>query len=420
MSGPPRPRVTIATRAEQLAGVAERCARAEAIAVDVEANGLHAFRPRLCTVQLAWPEGDDVHVAIVDALALRVDTLAPAFGERGPVKVLHDLTYDARLLAESGAPLARVRDTSVAARLLGFKATGLAAVALSELGVVLEKRFQQHDWSRRPLEAEHLAYLAGDVAHLLAIDAQLAARAAAQDIADEIAEECAHKLASALAPPRDARPAYARIKGAPALDRVGRAVLRRLVEARDRIADSLDVPAFKVVGNDLLLELARLRPTSEPALRSLRVSGIGAAARHATALVGAIRRGLEDGDVPEEDRAAFERPRVDRAAIALRRARETQLSAWRRDEARRRGVDEQAVLPGHCAQELVQLFVACDAADPDLAARIAAIPGLGAKRFARYEAALLTLARTPPTLEPPPSSDRPSDRDPIDSGRGEG
>jgi ribonuclease D len=389
------PKVAIVDRDEALGPIAERCARAEAVAVDVEANGLHAFRPRLCTVQLAWSEQGEIAIAIVDALATPLGALAGVLGERGPVKVLHDLTFDARMLAEVGAPLARVRDTSVAARLLGFKATGLAAVAESELGVVLHKRFQQHDWSRRPLGEEHLAYLAGDVAHLLAIDARLADKARERDVEDEIADECAYKLATAFAPPRDGRPAYVRIKGAQALDPTGRAILRRLTLARDAIAGDADVPAFKIVGSDALLELARQRPSSDAAIRALRGPQLGGVARHAKAFAAAVRLGLEDGDVPEEDRAHFVRARVDRAAIAVRRAREAQVTAWRREEARARGVDEQVVLPGHCAQDLVQLLITHDAADPALPAHIAAIAGMGSRRLARYGEALAALARSP-------------------------
>src|SRR5207247_490236 len=83
----------------------------------------------------------------------------------------------------------------------GFAATGLAAMLASELGVAVTKRYQQHDWSLRPLTPEQIGYLAGDVAHLIALDARLAERTAALGIADEAADECAYKLATAARPP---------------------------------------------------------------------------------------------------------------------------------------------------------------------------------------------------------------------------
>jgi ribonuclease D len=387
---PPR---LVADEASLAALVAELGGAAR-VALDVEADGLHAFRPKVCTVQLGYPGADGaMRVAIIDALAVGLAPLAALLGEGGPVKVLHDLTFDAKMLADASVPLGRVRDTSVAARLLGRQSTGLGALLASELGIAVDKRFQQHDWAARPLREAELAYLAGDVAHLLALDDHFAALAREIDLEDEIADECAHRLASAGAPPRDARPAYVRVKGAAALDPLGRATLRRLVEARDAAAERLDVPAFKVVGNDVLLEIARRRPGGMDELRAIRGSMAGRAARAASALLEAVRLGAEDGDVPEADRALFDPPRPDRAALARRRAAEARVSGWRRAEAKRRGVDEQAVLPGHCAQALTDAILHHAGDEAALREAVRAIPALGARRVERYLDALVALGR---------------------------
>src|SRR5262245_57477272 len=176
------PTITLACDPPELSRVIERASRAARIALDVEANGLFAYQASLCVVTLAWEEDGQIEIAVVDAWATPIDPLHPLLGACGPVKVLHDLSFDARMLYEAGAPLGRVRDTSVAARLLGFRATGLAALLASELGVTVDKRFQQHDWSRRPLTAEQIVYLAGDVRHLLPLDDHLAKKAEALDI----------------------------------------------------------------------------------------------------------------------------------------------------------------------------------------------------------------------------------------------
>ncbi|KYG02768.1 hypothetical protein BE20_49750, partial [Sorangium cellulosum] len=369
-------------REGDLARVVERAARADALAVDVEANGLFAYRPRLCTVQLAFREGDGVAVAVVDALRAPVAPLAPLLGAAGPPKVLHDLTFDARMLAEAGAPLAGARDTSVAARMLGRAATGLAALVSAELGVKLDKQLQQHDWGRRPLADAELRYLADDVLHLLPLDARLAEHGRALGIEDEIAEECAYKLASALGPPRDPRPAYARIKGAQALDPEGRAILRRLVLAREAAAEEADQPAFKIVAGEVLLELAQRRPTRADDVRAVRGAAAGRAGGLVAAWLRAIEQGRGDGDVPEDERALFAQTRPSRREIAVRRAMETRIAAWRRAEAKARQVDEQVVLPGHCAQDLVEIALAGGRAGGGAVAdAIARIPGLGARRL---------------------------------------
>jgi len=80
--------------------------------------------------------------------------------------------------------------------------------------------------------------------------------------------------------------------------------------------------------------------------------------------------------------------------VAKRKVLEVRVSAWRRAEAKRRGVDEQAVLPGHCAQDLVSVLAGADASlEPaDLRAAIAGIPGLGARRMDRYGEAFVLLS----------------------------
>lgn len=373
--------------------VIPRCSGAARLAVDVESNGLFAYRPSLCVVQLAWREGDESVVAVIDALAVPVAPLAHALGSAGPVKILHDLTLDAQLLAGAGAPLARVRDTSVAARLLGKKATGLAALLTDELGIHHDKRLQHHDWASRPLGAEEIDYLAGDVIHLLDLDERLAREAEAIDVVDEIEEECAYKLVTALAPRREPTPGWMRTKGAEELDDGALAALRALHRAREEAAAQEDVPPFKIVTNEVLLAIATRRPASMAALSAIRGATAGLAGKHAEAWLAAIAEG---GEVTAEERARLSPSPPTRQEIARRRALKTRIMGWRRAEAARRGVNEQAVLPGHCADDVMEAIVANDAA-PDatsLRAAIAAVPGLGERRAARYADALAALAET--------------------------
>jgi ribonuclease D len=286
--------------------------------------------------------------------------------------------------------------------MLGCTATGLAALLLSELGVKVDKQLQQHDWGRRPLEDAELRYLADDVRHLLPLRARLAERSRALEIDEEIEEECAYKLATALGPPRDPRPAYARVKGAQALDREGRAILRRLVAAREAAAEEADVPSFKIVASEVLLDLAQRRPTRADDVRAIRGAASGRAAGCVAAWLRAIEQGRSDGDVPEDERALFQQARPPRRELAARRAVETRIAAWRKREAKARKVDEQVVLPGHCAQDLAEIALARgNAGGEAVAAAIARIPGLGASRLARYGGALAALVTAALPSEPP-------------------
>ena len=82
----------------------------------------------------------------------------------------------------------------------------------------------------------------------------------------------------------------------------------------------------------------------------------------------------------------IERPRLASSIIKAQRGRETRIMAWRREEAKARGVDEQVVLPGHCVKDIAE-----DA--PATLEALEAVPGVGAFRVARYGAAILVAAQ---------------------------
>ncbi len=361
----------------EIEALASRLEKADAIAVDVEGNGLFAYRAQLCTVQLAFREKGSVCVSIVDALNTPIGALADALGPGGPTKVLHDLAFDARMLHESGVTLARAHDTTVFARFLGHEATGLARVLVRELGVTLDKRLQLHDWSRRPLGAEEIEYLTGDVAHLLDLYDSLYQRALETDILDEADVESAHRLASAIAADHDPRPAYARLKHANQLGPIERATLRRIHAVREELAHRADVPPYRILPNERLLAVARAAPRDAREL--LRIAGTELA--HPELWMGALSAARDDGDIPEEERVHFERRPVSTERAQRRRQLDGLLTGWRRREAAARTVSEQVVLPGHCLSSLVDVFL-----EPpeDFDGAVRCIPGLGARRIERY------------------------------------
>jgi ribonuclease D len=375
------------------------------LAFDLEANGRFAYRARVCMIQLAWDE----QTAIVDALATSLSPLASVLGPAGPIKIVHDVAFDARMLAEVGIHLGNVHDTALTAQLLGRPATGLASLALSDLGVTLDKSLQSYDWARRPLDPKMLAYLETDVLHLAALDDKLWAlaggtpatpatpttpeHAATPSIETEILEETRYRIASAITggTGHDPRPLYARVKGVDKLKPAELPLLRRLAEARDRAAARLDVPANELVGNAALLDLARAAPRDIEAFKRVR----GAMPRHqgyavARELIVAIDAGLADGSVPPEDLGWIDKPRLAPDQVRLRRGRETRLLAWRKATAAARHVNEQVVLPGHCLKDATEI-------DPPDRDRLSQVPGIGSFRIERDgDAILAALASAAP------------------------
>jgi ribonuclease D len=392
---------TLVTDTAQLTPLIDEWHSCERVAVDIEANGLHAYRASLCVLQVGWLRDDQPQVAVVDPLVVDVRPLEELLGDDGPIKVLHDLTFDARMLQECDIQLGNVRDTSVAARFLGAAATGLAALVQAHLGLELSKGLQDHNWAERPFTDDQLEYLAGDVRHLLALERALAAQAEALDIGEEVSVECAHKLRTALRPPRDQRPAHTRIKGYAKLDAEQQAIVYRLHAARETIAEAMDRPSFRIAPSGLLLEMARRKPAHVGAIRRMcgrqRIAG-----RHADAWRDAIVQGQRDGTPPADPSAVEPPPPPSREERAQRQALERALTSWRRAEAKQRGVDLQVVLPGHRNGPLTSALLSGD--DATRRDAIAGLEGLGHGRRERYTDSWLELARraTQPAEDAPP------------------
>ncbi len=355
---------------------------------------MHAWRGRLCVMQLAAArdEGPADDVVLIDTLAVTdLSPLAPLLGPEGPEKILHDAGFDARLLRDAGVLLGRVVDTSVHARFLGLRETGLATLLAARFGVTLEKALQQHDWARRPLEAREIAYLAGDVRDLGRLAAALRRDAAAVDIEPEVRDETDYALRHALddrddvAPDGSTRPAYTRVKGARELGAIGRSILREVCEVRERAAESWDTPSGRVLSNASLVLVSKARPRRGADVRAMGVLQ-GRATEIADAIADAVARGVTRGDIPPAERRWFASERSG-GDIGLRKAREALLSHWRAEEATRRAVDLQVVLPGHCLSDLASRGARS-------LRELRAIDGFGETRTARYGASLVALLGT--------------------------
>jgi ribonuclease D len=295
--------------------VALVCADAAAsgvVAVDTEADSLHSYFHKTCLIQMAFG-GRNV---VLDPLALAREQLRPfveLLGSPRVQKLLHGADYDLRVLdRDLGARVVNLRDTQVAAQLLGEKQTGLAALVERETGVALDKRFQRADWGHRPIERELLAYAAGDTAHLALLGERLGERLAALARTAWWEEEClALEAVRWEAPAPDPR-AFERIKGARRLTGQARDRLAALHAWREREAAAEDVPPFKVVNGDVLLALAASPPADLAGMAAVHGIGRSTVRRFGPEILRVIAH-----PAPAPPREVRERQALDREREAL-------------------------------------------------------------------------------------------------------
>ncbi len=224
--------------------------------------------------------------------------------------IFHDADYDLRLLRQDyGWKVTNVFDTRVAAQLLGYKAFGLAALLEKFFDVKLDKKHQRADWSMRPLTDGMLDYAAQDTRFLLELRDRLRGELEAKGRLSWAQEEFT-RLEAVSWGEDDAAGAFLRVKGARDLTRRELALLRELQPWRDGIAREMDRSTFRVVSNDVLLEIARQAPATREALGAIKGMPRGMLDGRGQEVLDAVQRGLAvpDADLPRFPRA----PRWDR------------------------------------------------------------------------------------------------------------
>jgi ribonuclease D len=274
-----------------------------AIALDTEGASFHRFVDRIYLLQLSTDRVD----AIIDPLPIGTpERLGALLEDRGVEVVLHDADYDVRLLHQDyGWRVTHLFDTRVAAQLLGIRSFGLAALLKQYFDVTLDKKHQRADWSMRPLTPDMLDYAAQDTRHLLALRTELHRELVARG-RWHWAEEEFQRAEGTKWDADEPDTSFLRLKGARDLTRRELARLRELVRWRDGIAAELDRATFRVAGNEVLLELARVGARTRDAVLGIKGFPRGMSDTRVVDVIDAVMRAdaVPDADLPRFPKSA--------------------------------------------------------------------------------------------------------------------
>jgi len=242
--------------------------RFSAFALDTEQDAFHAYRPKICLIQIRC---GGVEYA-VDALRLTdLSALSAPLADERRLTIAHAAENDVDLLRRGfDLEVRGLFDTMAAAHRLGYKRCGLAKLVEAHFGVAMDKKYQRSDWRKRPLSEEQIAYAARDVRFLprlyRILKGELAAagetRAAGIDF---------RRIERAEHTPKRARiDDYRRISGFSDLLPVQRETFRLLFALRQRVASQDDRALFRVCGNQALVAIAKAAPTDLANLDTIR------------------------------------------------------------------------------------------------------------------------------------------------------
>lgn len=319
VSNTPAVHAEMITEQSALLSLCDHLTKHTRIALDTEADSLHCYFEKLCLIQISTP---DAHFLVDPLASLDLNPLFAAL--RGKTVIIHGCDYDLRLLRKAGwTDPENVFDTGVAARLVGLREFGLAALLHHHFGLVLAKASQKANWAIRPLPAQMLDYAVNDTAHLLSLANQLEQQLVRLGRIDWFRQSCDRLIRnSAIVRERDPDSLW-RISGHADLSHRGMAILRTLWHWRESEAQSVDRPTFHILNNDSLLDAAdRLDQTGSVDVRNLRGSRLErfqVAAREALATPQAewpkiLRRARQKAIPDYEERFRVLRNRRDQSA----------------------------------------------------------------------------------------------------------
>lgn len=335
---------TFARTSSEIQNLADKLRNEKLVAVDTEADSMYHYREKVCLIQLCSAGTGTV---LIDPL--EGDNPAPlgaVMKDPGVIKVLHGADFDiTSLKRDFGWQFAGLFDTVLAARFLGWPGVGLAAVIKREIGLDIEKGPQTADWSVRPLPQNLLTYAAGDVEHLLVIYHRL--RGYLADIGRLAWAEEESEAQTMISPAAEfpAPADFNKSKAARDMDPDSLAVLKCLFEAREEICLRVDRPRFKVVNDEMLARIARLKPMSIPELQKMPSIPVNLL-RNPSFWIQAVRKGVESPAGPPSRPERHPRPGPDISS------RVDRLRSWRTDTAARLELDPGLLLP----QRLIQML----------------------------------------------------------------
>jgi ribonuclease D len=222
------------------------------LALDTEADSLHAYPEKVCLIQISTAEGD----RLVDPLA-EID-LAPFLAVlTGRELIFHAADYDLRLLRKHHEfTPSFIFDTMLAARLLGERQFGLSSLVEKFLGVKLDKGSQKADWARRPLTERMVTYARNDTHYLKPLEEKLSSELRDKGRLGWHKESCARLIDECSVPAIADEDMVWRLKGSSFLERPALAVLRELWHWREREALAANRPPFFVLTHERLTEIS--------------------------------------------------------------------------------------------------------------------------------------------------------------------
>jgi ribonuclease D len=224
-----------------------------------------------------------------------------------------------------------------ATRILGKDRCGLANLLASYFDVKQNKKYQKANWCRRPLSPAQLAYAQADTHFLIELADQLAGELQAAGRMEEAREIFAEQTQVQLPDNGFDPDGFWSIGAVRKMNGRQRAIVKALYIYRDEQAQKQDRPPFKIFGDRTLTGLAEAAPSTLDDLPAIYGMSNGQIRRYGRQIIRIIEEARQ-APAPKRPRSNNRRPPD---AVYNRYER---LHNWRKERAKRRGVESDVII----------------------------------------------------------------------------
>lgn len=327
------------------------------VALDTESDSLFSYYPKICLIQISTSSLDeDNSERVVDYLIdpLRFDALQPLgqlLADPTCLAIIHAAENDIYLLQrEFDFSVAKLFDTQLAARILGWPRAGLAAILEDQFGVVSNKKMQRTNWGKRPLTPEQIAYAQMDTHYLPALRERQIRELQERDRWEEALEAFGQLTATDYRARVAAERSVWQMKEARSIPHAQTGVLESVWLWREHEAQHQDRPPFKIVSNQVLVDLVQRQPSSLNQLHELRSLSPSEIQRYGAMILQAVREGKTRPLPPLPESTPRYEQWLDKAVLE----RFDTLRHWRSNTAANRGVAPEIVFTNEVLLEIAK------------------------------------------------------------------
>ena len=253
---------------EQLAAFCDKIRNAGYCVIDTEFVRDKTYYAVLALIQIA----SEKHMACIDPLAIdNFDPLVALLQNQDLIKVFHSPSQDLEILFQRFSCMPQpVFDTQLAAAVLGYDhQVGYADLVNQITGVKLDKKHTRANWSRRPLSQDEINYAMDDVRYLIPVYKTLITELVDKNRYPWIEDDLL-AMTSISNYQSETADLWRRLKGVQKLKGVELQIARHLCQWREQMAQQKNLPRRWVVKDNLIIEIARLKPAKTTDMDSIR------------------------------------------------------------------------------------------------------------------------------------------------------